>query len=1253
MGRPGCNRRSCNVSDKMQNKNRQWLLLLFLCGTLQSGRFGALATAGAVRPPGGRGSSRASGRRSLRCCAAKMADSEDEFRRRDTPGRLRGVDTGAAPAAGPPPLPRERGLKRGGAPRPARRGREGAAGQPRRGPGTSCSEAGGGGKRPRAETRGRARPPPPLLLQGPEEARRGLEARAASLLSEAPAAPRTPPLPASRWNGSAAGASQTGRLWELSSLTGAPAAVPGGAGQGKRGSGEPPAGQRPEVPGPPAEPPETERSPRRASERCEGGSPREADAALQDLLELAGEGLTFTQWSLDVGRLRPPEQEETPGVQPKPFTQLLEKQQQQQRQLSQKCSCETFPLGSLAAAFKEMVNNPHLSDIQIQVDSGEVFYAHMFVLYARCPQLLQFVDHRRFVVAEEGDLGATRVLLHDTPGDAVALFLKYLYTAEHFAPQHLLSDVIDLAVRFGVKELAVLCEGQTSEEASVEKPAEDEEDAEDFEELLKSMWQEEDEETVAKAVCRDEISDSMNEQELEEIYEFAATQRRVTPDEARKERVHVEHAGDKVEKEMGQDGGSCPRKVLEKPRSGLTVKGRETKSNGESSKLKISIGSMGKDLKKSDFKKVVSFEANSRKEPTSEIPPRLAGDSTQRNHLEETSATQLSVPEMERCSVWEQNTNVAKDETTARDFPRLFQVPTKDLQITFPTDLEVPFSPITSASQPNILDRLPSQNDKQQNINRKAEASVGSLEKPGALNPQGLNITGDHIIVLDSDEEQEAEKKPAEEAPSSSEQWHKESPAPPQQDVSKAGDGLGTLICNEAQSLGECHQPLDLSGPKEGSSWEGLGWSEGRTLVVPETPLVAWNHLDDNVQVEEPRLNSSLEEEWTHETRPETSSCSYKLLPVFSPPSLLRAGQPEHGPCAAAEGDVVVVVDDSEEEQEAVPLCPRETFSGPLEAIAAKARNPVIVASSVTNSAAPSHFGVGDLLLHNSQNWPGEDSDGSEALPACSRLSASTPVPKMSELACQARDISCVAPLMPLPPYSSMDTPELRKELSRFGVRALPKQQMVLKLKEIFQFTQQGAGTDLKKKSMPASSSSFQKLQQRCLSPCRLLQGSPNTADGRDLSEGGARRPGAELGWPKGAALPANRSVDGEDSEDLGTTTSEEPASQSSPVEFEVSMLAEREENVPASPISANDEGQKLEILKRYIHSNPSLCQQILLYKPIELSVLHSELKQNGIRIALDKLLDFLDANCITFTTAEARREKKRHPYRCKKKVQR
>lgn len=49
-------------------------------------------------------------------------------------------------------------------------------------------------------------------------------------------------------------------------------------------------------------------------------------------------------------------------------------------------------LGLLVADFSAMVNNPHLSDVQFQMDNGEVLYAHKFVLYARCPLLIQYVS---------------------------------------------------------------------------------------------------------------------------------------------------------------------------------------------------------------------------------------------------------------------------------------------------------------------------------------------------------------------------------------------------------------------------------------------------------------------------------------------------------------------------------------------------------------------------------------------------------------------------------------------------------------------------------------------------------------------------------------------------------------------------------------------------------------------------------------------------------------------------------------------
>ncbi|PKU27732.1 structure-specific endonuclease subunit hypothetical protein [Limosa lapponica baueri] len=86
----------------------------------------------------------------------------------------------------------------------------------------------------------------------------------------------------------------------------------------------------------------------------------------------------------------------------------------------------------------------------------------------------------------------------------------------------------------------------------------------------------------------------------------------------------------------------------------------------------------------------------------------------------------------------------------------------------------------------------------------------------------------------------------------------------------------------------------------------------------------------------------------------------------------------------------------------------------------------------------------------------------------------------------------------------------------------------------------------------------------------------------------------------------------------------------------------EEEEQLPASQAAAREE-DKLEAVRCYIRSNTALYRRILFYEPIELAELHAELKQNGIKISKAKLLDFLDAHCITFTTARARKEKEQN----------
>ncbi|NWS53329.1 SLX4 endonuclease, partial [Chunga burmeisteri] len=223
-------------------------------------------------------------------------------------------------------------------------------------------------------------------------------------------------------------------------------------------------------------------------------------------------------------------------------------------------------------------------------------------------------------------------------------------------------------------------------------------------------------------------------------------------------------------------------------------------------------------------------------------------------------------------------------------------------------------------------------------------------------------------------------------------------------------------------------------------------------------------------------------------------------------------------------------------------------------------------------------------------------------------------------------------PVTPMPAYSIMETPQLKKELSRFGVRALPKRQMVLKLKEIFQYTHQDMDSDFEDE-IPSSQPPLQK------SPAKRSRQSKadRTAGGKRANASRARWSLAADGEEPMLLASQESAVSSVDGSDISF------GSQSSFVNgFEACAFAseeEEEEELPASQAAAREE-DKLEAVRCYIRSNAALYHKILFYEPIELAELHTELKQNGIKISKAKLLDFLDAHCITFTTAGARKEK-------------
>ncbi|CAL8331486.1 unnamed protein product [Merluccius merluccius] len=302
---------------------------------------------------------------------------------------------------------------------------------------------------------------------------------------------------------------------------------------------------------------------------------------LRDLMELAEEGRTLSQWLRAAF---------SPGTPPPPASQS--------GTLAGPEAVQRVALSRLSSDLSSMVNNPQLSDVQVQVDSGEVYFVHSFMLYARCPLLAQMVHDSGFGVQEQGLPSTQRVLLGESPGEAVLALLQYLYTGLCPAPPaSLLPALLELATRFDLEELQHLCQlyrkeadaGPQEDAADTGQPWNNDSNSpgqepargdQDFMQLLRSMWNEEEGEegeeatagTYEDAVDRREVDggggggqqdhhllsgdgempeEGVNDEEMEEIYEFAATQRKLAEerDSMEQEEDAGSHADDDEEEE--------------------------------------------------------------------------------------------------------------------------------------------------------------------------------------------------------------------------------------------------------------------------------------------------------------------------------------------------------------------------------------------------------------------------------------------------------------------------------------------------------------------------------------------------------------------------------------------------------------------------------------------------------------------------------------------------------------------------------
>ncbi|KAM4764826.1 structure-specific endonuclease subunit SLX4 isoform 2-T9 [Cyanocitta cristata] len=1416
--------------------------------------------------------------------------------------------------------------------------------------------------------------PPPLLLQDPEKARKRIQERVAMMLTEEVEFPPTPQLPISRIledeSGKAAWLMPLSKakdcfLWKISALTGpcdpgsfytadlTPPIEPWKPVQNKPENLQPPVGShQPEVsqqtqPDLSSQEPICTKVGGQTSDESKAGprgdgqllSPSQKDIqTLQDLVELAREGLTLTQWNLDTGHVQATEQPElTPSDPPHSGFVPPSKEKNLLRSSSKRSS-----LRLLAQDFGAMVNNPHLSDVQFQVDSGDILYAHLFVLYARCPAAAQAVHSEGLVVEEDGAAPTHRVLLSDVAAEAVAAFLRYLYAADTNFPAGLRPQLQALAARFGVRELMAECEnnnGESQVSSGVDSEDDlisvrDEEDCEDraenFQDLLKSVWVGEDEEEVAmlNPECQKEDDSEVGEQELEEIYEFAATQRKMaqgerevskgtccsissdteaaqgTNQQSEEEEVKRPESASVINSLKGlRDGNSVERsechlsaqeekmqninrcKSMNDPEATIVPHHSEPQKWDGAAHGANEGGAVGgcKDVKDSKSPQVSHDKAD----PCEEQFPGFQGDTdindsyerlfsaSQGDHCEPSPVKEVTKESGKSPSEKHVGLNdsllFSKSQKDCSPCKNGFCVPYVSL---FPALGSSPASPKSEGNFAREHMSTPKQNKKEKSF-PSGEIHSQKAEEPGAASRNEITVSpaelphsesnkhahvpvlsspgrtqdaaaqgikeGDVIVLSSSDDEMELQQgkkllesdsalkkteipgllrcTDIEQSPEIPKPDHNSSVPETEQRSTQVSCGNTDTVCVSGDVKVSPEFPCSRQTGASTEIKQSPNPSPGKRLshelspgtdcfwLVPGTPVLSKSRsFPTQTQVKsinslkgpESKLSTknvaagNSNHEMTgklikdHETMlsdkhlprensangrspphsPAAESFSKNSLPVspvdpvlFSPGHTNTeskcaniSGLPTLGPPFQEQplGDKtnisVVELEDSDREvslpslgssvllyeEPPIPVddCWHVEYLSPVRGDGHDSGQVSHAKTSMASSPSPDSWheqeespvqvqGIkGSTPLQGSpacrrttlhcpekspiepcssvgskasyldskiwDDWNGEEKEDElpEILPLSQGLAAaagacqSDPV-KTPEPSCQENNGSPSTPVTPMPAYSIMETPQLKKELSRFGVRALPKRQMVLKLKEIFQYTHQDRDSDFEdeipySQPLPQKSPAKQLRQPKAgqaagrnrapravgkrKQPAKASAVLPRgKADGASHGTGcatpkeGTKVPHHPEGAKEQERPPVSLAADGEDlpasQESAGSSVDGSDisfGSQSSFVNgFETCAFAseEEEEEFPASQAAAREE-EKLEAIRCYIRSNTALYNRILFYEPIELADLHTELKQNGIKISKAKLLNFLDSQCITSTMAKARKEK-------------
>lgn len=611
--------------------------------------------------------------------------------------------------------------------------------------------------------------------------------------------------------------------------------------------------------------------------------------------------------------------------------------------------------------------------------------------------------------------------------------------------------------RFGAKDLAALCRGQAS--GGLYGGEEEEEDgagrASAFEELLESMWLGENQDAEATLHPEDASNEDVGEQELEEIYEFAATQRKAALSRARSE-----ERGSRGRQRQAARGGTCAREVeVEEPSAGTATSERKGGFDPESLRLHVqhtrreggARGRLPEPLQDPE-------ETQPFREPETEAALQLAGED--QPQFNESSHSLFSAAQEGSFELFQHSPDTrvpSKDPTAGPSvapesltlssgllgklpLPVLSPVPSlpgSSLQGrgALPRKLSqtLAAAPLRSASQPSPA------GNKAERATRTQMASSGqalgkgldrTLDSPALPAPLSHAALEPLDLILLSDSDEEVESGQGQAGASGKEPGLSAAVSGSLRPCVGKEDSedplLGARVCWEAAP----RQRLSQGSEREDSWAEGFSWSKGEEMLVPDTPLLGRGG-SSGTQSAPLSSRSDCEERWTQRTW--ASQPPARLASVRSPKGSLSPlpwlaglpgdGKSAQGPPSPLSGPAeVVIVDDSEEEQDAAPPLSWDSrvlgeelpaLEGESSCLLPGAGPKRVAAYSGLSRTPPRglgkrdgsplartaalHLGEGDVSESRCRGgaaWDGGDSSEEDVFPLTQRLSATQPVQK-------------------------------------------------------------------------------------------------------------------------------------------------------------------------------------------------------------------------------------------------------------------